>query len=140
MCALQPEIFISRSQHKHLKKVIAEAFRNRDRIAPFLGAEVRRAALYEDKALPADTVAVNRQVRYRLDWGAATPYRTLVYPEDLHDEAGQISLLSPIGTALLGLRRGDRMPVFLPESGFHKLYVEDVRDAPASCARPPDAA
>jgi regulator of nucleoside diphosphate kinase len=140
MRALQPEIFISRSQHKHLKKVIAEAFRNRDRIAPFLGAEVRRAALYEDKAMPADTVSVNRQVSYRLDWGTATPYRTLVYPEDMHDEAGQISILSPIGTALLGLRRGDQMLVFLPESGFHKLYVEGVRDAPELPAEPADAA
>lgn len=140
MRALQPEIFISRSQHKHLKKVIAEAFRNRDRIAPFLGAEVRRAALYEDKAMPADTVSVNRQVSYRLDWGTATPYRTLVYPEDMHDEAGQISILSPIGTALLGLRRDDQMLVFLPESGFHKLYVEGVRDAPELPAEPADAA
>jgi len=130
MRALQPEIFISRSQHKHLKKVVAEAFRNRNRIAPFLGAEVRRAALYEDKAMPGGTVAVNRQVSYRLDWGTATPYRTLAYPEYLHAEASQISILSPIGAALLGLRRGDQMLVFLPESGFHKLHVEDVRDAP----------
>jgi len=127
MRALQPEIFITRSHHKQLKKVIAEAFRNRDRIAPFLSAEVRRAALCDDASLPHDRVIPDREVSYRLDWGAATPHRTLVYPEDLQDEAGQISLLSPIGTALLGMRQGDQMLVFLPESGFHKLYVESVR-------------
>ena len=127
MPAIQPEIFITRSHHKQLKKVIAEAFRNRDRIAPFLSAEVRRAALCDDEALPHDRVIPDREVSYRLDWGTATPYRTLVYPEDLQDEAGQISLLSPIGTALLGMRQGDQMLVFLPESGFHKLYVESVR-------------
>lgn len=127
MRAFQPDIFIDRSQHKHLKKIVAEAFRNRDRIAPFLSAEVRRAALCENGALPEDVVAPHRQVSYRLDWGPATPFLTLVYPEDLQDDAGQISVLSPIGTALLGLRRGDQMLVFLPESGFHKLYVQDVR-------------
>lgn len=129
MRAVQPEIFISRSHHKHLKRIVAEAFRNRDRIAPFLSAEIRRAGLCDDEALSEDRVAPNRQVSYRLDWGPATPYRTLVYPGDLHDDAGQISLLSPIGTALLGLREGDQMLVFLPESGFHNLYVEGVRRA-----------
>jgi regulator of nucleoside diphosphate kinase len=129
MRAVQPEIFISRSHHKHLKRVVAEAFRNRDRIAPFLSAEVRRAALCDDGSLSEDRVAPNRQVSYRLDCGPATRYRTLVYPGDLLDDAGQISLLSPIGTALLGLREGDQMLVFLPESGFHKLYVEGVRQA-----------
>jgi regulator of nucleoside diphosphate kinase len=129
MRAVQPEIFISRSQHKHLKRVVAEAFRNRDRIAPFLNAEIRRAGLCDDGTLSEDTVAPNRQVSYRLDWGPATPYRTLVYPGDLQDDTWQISLLSPIGTALLGLREGDQMLVFLPESGFHKLYVEGVRQA-----------
>ena len=122
-----PEIFIGRTQHKQLKRIVAEAFRNRDRIAPFLSAELRRADLCDDRMLAGDRVAPNRQVSYRLDWGAATPYRTLVYPDDLHDEDRQISLLSPIGTALLGLRQGDQMMVFLPESGFHKLYVDGVR-------------
>jgi regulator of nucleoside diphosphate kinase len=124
----QPDLFIARSHRKHLKKLIAEAFRNRDRIAPFLSAEVRRAALCDDRALPSNCVVPGRQVSYRLDWGPATPYRTLVYPADWHDDARQISLLSPIGTALLGLSRGDQMLVFLPDSGFHKLYVEGVRE------------
>ena len=80
--------------------------------------------------LPATCVAPNRQVSYRLDWGPASAYRTLVYPGDLTDEAAQISLLSPIGVALLGLKTGDEMLVFLPGSGFHKLYVEGVRPVP----------
>ncbi len=129
MRVYQPELFIARSQHKHLKKVISEAFRNRDRIAPFLSAEVRRAVLCDDDALPADRVVPHCQVSYRLDWGPATPYQALVFPEDLRDADSQISLLSPIGTALLGLRKGDQMPVFLPETGFHKLYVEGVKPA-----------
>jgi len=37
--------------------------------------------------------------------------------------------LSLTGTGLRTMREGDQMPVFLPESGFHKLYVEGVRQA-----------
>jgi regulator of nucleoside diphosphate kinase len=127
MRAIQPDLFITRSHHKHLKKVIAEAFRNRDRIAPFLSAEIRRAAMCDDQALSPERVVPGRQVSYCLDGGPASAYRTLVYPEDWQGDAGQISLLSPIGTALLGLSPGDQMLVFLPESGFHKLQVEGVR-------------
>jgi regulator of nucleoside diphosphate kinase len=126
MRSIQPEIVIEASHHKHIKKVIAEAFRNRDRVAPFLSAEVRRASISGDKALTAKRVLPGRQVSYRLDWAPRTPFQTLVYPEDLHDPANEISLLSPIGAALLGLTEGDQMLVFLPETGFHRLHVESV--------------
>jgi regulator of nucleoside diphosphate kinase len=127
MRAEQPEIVIAQSQRKSLKRLIAEAFRLRHRIAPFLSAEVRRAAICKDGALPGDAVAPGREVSYRLDWGEATPYRILVYPEDYADPETQISLLSPIGAALLGLRAGSAIKVFLPGSGFHKLFVDGVK-------------
>jgi transcription elongation GreA/GreB family factor len=126
MRASLPEIFIPRSERRPLKKLLAKAFRNRDRLAGFLSAEVRRANYCDDTVLPEDCVAVGRLVSYRLDWSTPTPYRALVYPKDLRDPEAEISLLSPIGTALLGLRRGDEMLVFLPGDGFHKLTVEGV--------------
>lgn len=123
----QPDIFIAQSQRKNLKKLIADAFRRKDRVAPFLSAEVRRAALCDDGTLPDNAVAPGRGVSYQIDWSAPTPYRTLVYPENYADPRVQISLLSPIGAALLGLRKGDGMRVFLPDSGFHNLHVVGVK-------------
>jgi transcription elongation GreA/GreB family factor len=49
-----------------------------------------------------------------------------VYPNDFTDETRQISLLSPIGIALLGMRRGDTMQVLVPEVGFQTLHVVTV--------------
>jgi regulator of nucleoside diphosphate kinase len=106
--------------------LVASAFQHKHRLAPFLSAEVRRALFCEDTLLPPDVVVPGSRVSYRLDWREATAYRPLVYPEDFHDEATQISLLSPIGVALLGLRAGAGMPVFIPESGFHTLRVIGV--------------
>src|SRR6185312_15990764 len=105
---------------------VAEAFRCKHRLAPFLGAGVRSAVFCEDTVLPGDIVVPGCKVSYRLDWLDATPYRLLVYPEDFREEANQISLLSPIGVALLGVHAGDGMPVFVPEQGFHTLHVVGV--------------
>jgi regulator of nucleoside diphosphate kinase len=109
--------------------LVAEAFRRKHRLAPFLGAEIRRALFCEDAILPEDIVVPGSRVSYRLDWRDATPFCPLVYPGDFHDETKQIALLSPVGVALLGLRAGDGMPVFIPESGVHTLRVVGVERA-----------
>lgn len=131
MASEQPRVFLPRSQKKPLEKLISEAFRHKDRLAPFLSAEVRRAAFCEDELLPGGIVTPGCKVSFRLDWQAPMLDRTLVYPADFHDAATQISLLSPIGVALLGLRAGDGMPVFFPETGFHMLRVLAVEQGTA---------
>jgi len=127
MRAHLPTVTIPCSQRKPLKRLVAAAFSEKNRIAPYLSAEYRRAQFCEDDALPEDTVAVGREVSYRLDWGTPTPHRTLVYPGAFFDEETQISLFSPIGTALLGLKVGDRTDVFLAPTGFHGLQVASVK-------------
>jgi regulator of nucleoside diphosphate kinase len=128
MRAELPDVTIASSHRKRLKRLVAAAFSENNRIAPFLSGELRRAHFCDDAMLAADIVAAGRQVSYRLGEGQATPHRTLVYPEEFSDQNAQISLLSPIGTALLGLRTGDRTHVFLPPNGFHLLEVISVRD------------
>ena len=126
MISEQPRVVLPQSHQKSLKRLVAKAFRQKDRLAPFLSAEVRRALFCEDSLIPDNVVAPGSWVSYRLDWQAVTPIRALVYPEEFHDEGTQISLLSPIGVALLGLRAGDGMPVYIPESGIHTLRVTGV--------------
>lgn len=119
----QPRVVLPQSHQKSLKRLVAEAFRNKNRLAPFLSAEIRRALFCEDTFLPDNVVVPGSRVSYRLDWQQPTQFRTLDYPGDFRDEAAQISLLSPIGVALLGLRAGDGMPVFIAGSGIHTLRV-----------------
>ena len=119
----QPRVVLPQSHQKSLKRLVAEAFRNKNRLAPFLSAEIRRALFCEDVFLPDNVVVPGSRVSYRLDWQPPTPFKALVYPGDFHDEVTQIPLLSPIGVALLGLRAGDGMPVFLAGSGIHTLRV-----------------
>jgi regulator of nucleoside diphosphate kinase len=127
----QPNVIIALSQRKPLKRLVAEAFSRKDRVAAFLGAELRRAEFCEDEALAGDVVAVGRFVSYRLGWDPPTSFRKLVYPESYSDPASQISVLSPVGTALLGLKVGDRTQVFLESLGFQALQVENVWPSPS---------
>lgn len=122
-----PTIFISRSARKRLTRLLNAAFSRKERTAPFLGAELRRAQFCGPDELPRKIVAVGSEVSYRLGWGPAGGYRRLMYPDELTGAPDQISLLSPIGVALLGLRLGDRMPVFVPGEGFQVVEVVDSR-------------
>jgi regulator of nucleoside diphosphate kinase len=126
----QPRVILPQSHQKPLKRLVAEAFRTKNRLAPFLSAEIRRALFCEDTVLPDNVVVPGSRVSYRLDWQQPTQFRTLVYPGEFQDEATQISLLSPIGVALLGLRAGDGMPVFIAESGIHTLRVVGLEPPP----------
>lgn len=119
-----PRIFIAPTTHKQLKRVISDAYNARQKTAPFLDSELRRAVVCE--TLPAHVVTPGSLVRYQLDWGAFSPARELVYPNDFTCGDTQISLLSPIGAALLGMRRGDTMRVFIPDKGFQTLHVATV--------------
>jgi regulator of nucleoside diphosphate kinase len=122
-----PPIFISRSDRKRLTRLVSAAYSHKERTAPFLGAELRRAQFCDPNELPRKIVTVGAEVSYRLGWGPASAYYRLVYPEEFTGAPDQISLLSPIGVALLGLRLGDRMPVFIPGEGFQVIEAMDLR-------------
>jgi regulator of nucleoside diphosphate kinase len=122
-----PPIFISRSDRKRLTRLVSAAFNRKERTAAFLGAELRRAQFCGPNELPRKIVTVGTEVSYRLDWGSASGYQRLVYPEEFTGAPDQISLLSPIGAALLGLCLGDWMPVFIPGAGFQIIEAVDLR-------------
>lgn len=71
-----------------------------------LQAELDRADIVEPAAVPANVVTMNSVVRFRT--GADEVFeRTLVYPRDALADGNKVSVLAPIGAAMLGLRVGD---------------------------------
>ncbi len=88
-----------------------------------LEAEIRRAQLIENAAIPEDTVAPGTRVRYRDEQGSEHEIE-IVGPWDVLRE-DQVSYRSPLGTGLLGLHAGDRATVELP-SGRVKVQVFEI--------------
>ncbi|PWT83425.1 MAG: nucleoside diphosphate kinase regulator [Acidobacteria bacterium] len=87
--------------------------------------ELERATIVEANAIPADVITMGSKVRLRdLVSGEANIY-SLVFPRDADFNQGKISVLAPIGTAILGYRKGDTIEWQVP-SGLRRLKVDDV--------------
>jgi regulator of nucleoside diphosphate kinase len=90
-----------------------------------LERELDRAEVVGADQVPPDVVTMNSTVRIRdLDSGEESVY-TLVYPQDAEISANRISVLAPIGTAILGYRAGDVVQWEVP-SGRRRLKIEEV--------------
>jgi regulator of nucleoside diphosphate kinase len=93
-----------------------------------LEEELDRAEIVEGAAIPAGVVTMNSEVRLKdLDSGETKTYR-LVFPNQSRTE-NSVSILAPIGTALLGYRAGDLIEWPVPK-GIRRLQVLDVTPQP----------
>jgi transcription elongation GreA/GreB family factor len=123
-----PQITIATHDYNRLISAAAMNPRQRKPHHEFLMSELRRASLCHPDALPDDVVSTNAKVTYRIT-GRGTPMaHVLVHPEDLLWPGAELPVTTPLGTALLGLRVGDRMPYRTSRDGpVHEVVVEDVQ-------------
>lgn len=105
----KPRIVLSRTDHDVLLNFAETLERSNPESARFLSDELIRATVVEDAAAPADAVRPGSTVTYRIEDGKSKTIR-LVYPANANIDAGDISILSPVGIALLGLRPNQTMP------------------------------
>ena len=123
-----PPVTVATHDYNRLMSVAAMNRHRRTSRREFLMSELRRAALCHPDALPEDVVSTNAKVTYRLNGGGQPKAHVLVYPEDLRWPGAELSVLTPLGIALLGLRVGDRMPFRTSRDGpVHEVVVEDVQ-------------
>lgn len=100
-----PAITLARSDHERLVN-LADALADRDpTAADQLAAELDRARVVADDRLAQGTVRMGAAVRFSLD-GAEPRTVRLVYPGEADIEQGRISVLTPVGAALIGLTAG----------------------------------
>jgi len=96
-----------------------------------LEAELDRAEIVEAKDIPPDVITMRSKVRLKdLVSGESTTY-SLVFPTEANFADGKISVLAPIGTAILGYRKGDTIEWPVP-SGLRRLKVEEILYQPES--------
>ncbi len=87
--------------------------------------ELDRAVLVSSRKVPPDIVTMGTRIRVKdLDSGKVIEIQ-LVFPSEADYEQGKISILAPIGTALLGYGVGDIVEWKVP-AGMRRLRVEEV--------------
>lgn len=124
-----PAVSITPRDHRRLLHLGNRAQRDLHPVADALLRELCRAQIIDDRSGEDDIVELNRWVTYRIDWGPSES-RVLVHPEDYMSPERQLSVLSPVGAALVGIKVGDRMPFATIEGTFHVVTAVSVDAGP----------
>ncbi len=97
-----------------------------------LDGELHRASVVDPRVVPADVVTMNSEVVYEDCDTFATRRVKLVYPKDADAARGHVSVLAPIGSAILGLRVGQTIEWEVPR-GRKRLRILEIRYQPEAC-------
>lgn len=109
---------------KRLRPLVERMKNSRDDLGT-LQQELERARVVAPKEVPSDVVTMNSKARVRDVATDEEMTYTLVFPEQADIEQGKISVVAPIGTAMLGQRVGDEFEWQVP-AGSVRLRVEEV--------------
>lgn len=77
-----------------------------DRQRLYLQAELEKATVVDPAEMPPDVISMNSQVQLKLSADDEVRELQLVYPKDLQADTPLLSVMAPVGMALLGRREG----------------------------------
>ncbi|MGV3773244.1 MAG: nucleoside diphosphate kinase regulator [Verrucomicrobiales bacterium] len=124
MKTIQRTIYITEADMSRLRSLIATLNSSREDISK-LRAELDQAKVVAQSQIPNDVITMNSKAQLRdLEDDELMTY-TLVFPGKANIDEGAISVLAPIGTAMLGHRVGDEFEWHVP-AGSIRLRVESV--------------
>lgn len=125
----KPAITVTRTDSERLWR-LAESFADRNPVvAEELLSELDRAKIVDDGRIPPDVVRMGSVLRYTSDLGEDRRV-TLVFPGKADIAEGKVSILTPIGVALIGLSARQSIDWTARDGRLHRLTVESV-EAPA---------
>jgi regulator of nucleoside diphosphate kinase len=111
----KPGIIVSETDQRLLTDLATAAFHQGPAVARAHMAEMERARVVHDLSIPPNTVQMGSAVRFRSDDGRESRI-TLVFPGLADIAEGRISILTPIGAALIGLSEGQSITPILRSS------------------------
>ena len=121
-------IYITKQDFERLKMLIAETMikdPGQQKYLHQLSTELDQAEVCDQKNIPEDVITMNSKIHLRdLDSSEEVIY-TLVYPVHANIDLGQVSILAPIGTGMIGYRVGDVIEWPVP-GGTRRLEVKGV--------------
>lgn len=121
---LKPRITVAADDHRQLLALAGGPFSD---AADELLEEIDRARVVPEGKLPPEVVRMGSTVTYRPDNGEAKTV-TLVYPAEADISQQRISVLTPIGTALIGLAKGQSITWTARTGTRHVLSVLAVEN------------
>jgi regulator of nucleoside diphosphate kinase len=124
----KPRIILTALDHERLSGLARAATRTMPDIAANLADELDRAHVLANGDHPIDVVCMGSEVEFRDESNGRVQKVTLVYPSEADIEAGKISVLTPVGTALIGMRTGSSMSWETRSGELKRLTVLAARE------------
>lgn len=124
----KPPIVLGRSDHEALARLAESITTKNPAVADQLFGELERARVVSDRQLRPDVVRMNSTLRFSTDAGESRTV-TLVFPGEADIAAGKVSVLTPIGAALIGLSVGQSIDWTGRDGRVHRLKVEGLETA-----------
>lgn len=123
--AEQPSIYLTQKDLDRLSQLLEASGSGGGRFEKLEG-ELARAVIVPQDQIPKDVVTMNSRVVFENETTGEHREITLVYPREADIGAGRISILVPVGTALLGLRVGQSIDWELPNGTKQRYRIVAV--------------
>ena len=123
--SVKPPIIVSNLEHPKLVTLAELAARATPAVAEELLAEMDRAMIVVDHAMPSDVVRMGSIVDFRSN-SAQSGRVTLVYPHEADIAFNNVSVLTPIGAALIGLSVGQSITWITSDGRERELTILNV--------------
>ena len=125
----KPRIKMTADDHERLSRLAASAMDRAPEVASFLSDELDRVQIVRGGTAEGDFARMGSRVDFRDNSTGRTQSVTLVYPGDADIEQGKVSILTPIGAALIGLSKGQSIDWATRTGEIRRLTVLEVREA-----------
>lgn len=126
----RPEITVSTADLDRLEGLLGELRAGAPEIADGLRSELDRARIVEPDEVPKDVVTMNSTVRFVDEESGKEFERTLCYPGEATGGVDKVSILAPLGSALLGLSVGQRIDWPVPGGRTVHIRILEVLSQP----------
>ena len=126
----QPTITITTRDYERLEKLLDKLSPEQYEKVEALADELGRADVVSPQAVPAGVVTMNSRVRFTVLSTQKSFTYTLVYPQDMDGSADKISVLAPVGSALLGLTVGQEIEWTLAKNKTTRVRIDSVEYQP----------
>ena len=130
----KPAIVVNKTDHARLTQLANGLLDRKPEMAEELLTELERARVVEKGTTLQGTVQMGSTVEYGTNDGQARRV-TLVYPAEADISQGKVSILTPIGTALLGLKAGQSIDWVANDGRSHRLTIVSVEAPEAEAAQ-----
>lgn len=132
MTVYTPPITVTRPDYDRLVQLAHQVATRSPAVAEFLSEELERASVVPAAEARPDVVTMGARVRFRMTPGGREREVTLVFPGDADLSANRISILTPVGVALLGLSPGQSLTWTDPGGHERTVTVLEVKGHPAT--------